>query len=602
MKKLFCILIAAAMLCLNAAVVVVADTADIVHESVEGTAVIDGVKDEAYDGAQALEFVQQGDTNGNGQVNDYSDATAYVINDAEYAYVFVDVHDDNLDNSGSIAYDRDSVELFWMVDNAKTQIRYHYDGTVDEDSGVNVESAAVVTDTGYVIEAKIPLSDVRNNQLEMCIQINVCTDGLRQYTCYIEGNAEGDRAYARENRQSTNDCWWTLALAGEHADTITDDTATPAATTDDTTADDTTADDTTTETTTPVNTVVQEGDNLYPVELDDYNGLSQIPFMTRIFTQNDINWKLVELGAPLTGVLGDTIEANWTDTKFLIQWVETDTNDYTLDPKLILQISDNGILQEGLESGAATGDLGYLGYYTFTYTDITITSDGYEDVVLPGQTIENYKLQAKQEAGWISGAAYEINLMPMIKEQLGLTTEQVCDYIYNLTSFSTTVSFDAYNGVTVEALADLQAQAEAEEAAVIENLAQYTDRVDAAEEIVNDETSTDLTAKRDAAQDAMDAANEALAAAEGYPNATETANELLDRAETLMETVVELEEEAEEAAQEEEEANTPAPAEDDTSSDSSSSSSTVVIIVIVAVVVVAAIIIIIVVAGKKKKK
>ncbi|HIS24686.1 MAG TPA: hypothetical protein IAD01_04700, partial [Candidatus Faeciplasma gallinarum] len=66
MKKLFCILIAAAMLCLNAAVVVVADTADIVHESVEGTAVIDGVKDEAYDGAQALEFVQQGKVNGAG--------------------------------------------------------------------------------------------------------------------------------------------------------------------------------------------------------------------------------------------------------------------------------------------------------------------------------------------------------------------------------------------------------------------------------------------------------------------------------------------------------------------------------------------------------
>ncbi len=34
MKKLFCILIAAAMLCLNAAVVVVADTAGIVPESV----------------------------------------------------------------------------------------------------------------------------------------------------------------------------------------------------------------------------------------------------------------------------------------------------------------------------------------------------------------------------------------------------------------------------------------------------------------------------------------------------------------------------------------------------------------------------------------
>ena len=151
MKKVIAITLAVLMFCVNAAVVAVADTADIVKQSVEGTAVIDGTKDEAYADALTLEIKQKGMFNGDGSLLDEPEGVVYIINDAEFVYMYVDVLDDNLDNTNTNNYAKDSVEVFWMVDNEKAQIRYHYDGTVDEDSGVNVESATVLdqdTDNG----------------------------------------------------------------------------------------------------------------------------------------------------------------------------------------------------------------------------------------------------------------------------------------------------------------------------------------------------------------------------------------------------------------------------------------------------------------------
>lgn len=54
MKKFIGILAVCIALCLCMTVVSFAATADIVHQSVEGTAVIDGVKDDAYANALAL--------------------------------------------------------------------------------------------------------------------------------------------------------------------------------------------------------------------------------------------------------------------------------------------------------------------------------------------------------------------------------------------------------------------------------------------------------------------------------------------------------------------------------------------------------------------
>ena len=122
----------------------------------------------------------------------------------------------------------------------------------------------------------------------------------------------------------------TVAFAAEAADDATT-AEEPAATDEAAEGEEEPAADDTEE---PVNTVVQPDDNLYPVALDDYNGLSQIPFMTRLFTQNHINWTLVQLGEPVEGVFGQTVEANWDNTKFLIEWKDTDTNNFTQDPLL----------------------------------------------------------------------------------------------------------------------------------------------------------------------------------------------------------------------------------------------------------------------------
>lgn len=226
MKKLIGILAVCIAMCLCMTAVSFAATADIVHQSVEGTAVIDGTKDDAYANALTLPFIQKGESNGGGEVFDAPQGTAYIINDAEWVYVYFEVYDSALDNTSANNYEQDSIEAFWMVDNSKTQIRYHYDGVVDADSGTapvdGTDYKAVTTDNGYAVELRLPITDVKANQIEMCLQINACTDGKRDCTIYIEGNAAADNAYQRSNRQTEYDVWWTLALAGDHADSRVD--------------------------------------------------------------------------------------------------------------------------------------------------------------------------------------------------------------------------------------------------------------------------------------------------------------------------------------------------------------------------------------------
>ena len=325
--------------------------------------------------------------------------------------------------------------------------------------------------------------------------------------------------------------------------------------------------------------------------------------MTRVFTQSHYNWKLVELGAPITGTLGQTVEANWTDIQGLVEWLDEDTNSFSQDPYLVLQMSDDEILSEGLPSDAAVGDLGYVGYYTFTYTDITINSEGFDTVVIPGDTIENCRLVPKNEGGWISGAAYEYNLSPYIKQTLGLDTVQLCEFISNITSISTTVTLDAYNGVTADRLEELKAEAEAAEAAAVEEVNGYSEAVSSAESVVNDETAS-IEDKKTAAEDALEAANNAVAAAEGYPDLLETANALLETANELNDTVAELEEaeaEAELSNEEEPAADENGSADTQTAADAGEQGSSTVVIVVVIVVVIAVVAVIAVLAAKKKK-
>ncbi len=509
MKKLISVLAVILALGLAAATAVCAATADLTVLSVLGTAVIDGIKDEAYADAVPVEFNQQGDTNGNGMVMDHSDATAYIINDAEYAYVFVDVYDDNLDNSGSIAYDRDSVELFWMVDNAKAQIRYHFDGTVDADSGEDVESAVVITDTGYAAEAKIPITDVFDDKIEICIQINVCEDGLRQYTCYIQGNAEGDRAYARNNRESPNDCWWTLALAGRFEDTI-------------------------------------EGEKNVPMEIDRNNFMSlrDSKFGVSLAVRNASGETGLLVGET-DGVFGGTVKISWEGSSGLTE----DRIGVRGEPELFIMITDGGYLK--LPEGAQVGDTGETATYTFTYTDITITADGYDNVVVPGGTLDDIRFTVKQEDDWTSGTSVEIDLTEPVKEQLGLDTEGLCEYLTNVTEVTTTVTFDAWNGRTKDDLDWYLSVLEDEDKNILAIIQRNMDGVMEAKAVIEDETS-DLTAKQEALKNAFAALEHTETYVREYhTQSMEVLTEMRAIVEELSSAVEKLEAEAQEQEQQE---------------------------------------------------
>ena len=575
MKKLFSALVVVLALCVAATFSVSAATADIVIQSVEGTAVIDGVKDEAYDGAQALEFVQQGKVNGAGGTLDEPIGTAYIINDAEWVYVYFDVIDDQLDNTNANNYERDSVEAFWMDGNAKNQIRYHYDqdetgaDIVDVDSGTAYESKAVLTDTGYAVELKFPITDVRDNQIEMCLQINACSNGRRDYTCYIEGNADGDNAYQRTDRESLYDCWWTLTLAGEHEDTRVDKIDEPMV-----------------------------------IDLTNYASLRDAEFGVTLATQEVVTWASTTLGGEQTGYLGDTLDIAWTDTELLANFTEEQTNNYTIDPKFFVQISDSGYLK--MPDGAEVGDTGETARYSFTYTDITITADGYDDVVVPGDTID-VRFTVKQEDGWTSGTAVDIDLVESIKEQLGLDTQGLCEYINSVTGVTTTVTFNSWNGRTKAELDEFVAQVDADDEAMLAKLTECETKITEAKAVIDDETAS-LEDAKTALEDAKTAYEEASeGVGDYYPKSAEKAIELESQITELETAVAELEAQAEQEA--EEEAATTEPAEepeesDDTSApaDDGSFGTTGVIVGIVIAVVVVIVIIIIAVAGGKKKK
>src|SRR5699024_3074185 len=236
--------------------------------------------------------------------------------------------------------------------------------------------------------------------------------------------------------------------------------------------------------------------------------------------QSRVDWTSVSFGDSYVMYLGDTIEVSWTDTKLLANWTDTSTNNFSVTPKLTLNFADNGILAEGIAEGSEVGTAGYVGYYSFSYGDVTFTSEGYEDVVIPGDSIENFKLTSRQEDGWVSGGTYDHDFASDIRDTLGLNIEQLCDYIYNLTSISTTVTFDGYNNIPAETVAAMQADAEAKDAELVTMVAEKKAAIEAAAAIIADEAE-ELADKEAALADAAAAADEAVTAAGNYPLAAE---------------------------------------------------------------------------------
>lgn len=578
MKRLLAIVISLAMALSLLPMTLNAITADTVIQAGSGTAVIDGVKDEAYDTATPLDFVQKGKTNGGGEVLDEPIGQAWVINDDTNVYVFFSVIDSELDSTSDNNYETDSVDVFWMNENAKQQWRIYYENPATADSGVLPDGyySTVITDKGYDVECYFPITDVLNNSIEMCLQINACSGGKRDYTCYILDNEEADDAYQRSTRQSEYDVWWTLALTGEHADNRVDPEP-----------------------------VAEE------ITIKNYESIQSRAISTSFFIQDNVAWALWHVvGNGESIPLGGTVEQTVTATPLGMTTNDageevgeinaSNTNDWTVLPKFNLQMIDSAMVE------------GDKGEYNVTVSNLTVSAEGYDDVVFTGEELgyvdKDYKLECTMaDWGSLTGNAREIALSELIVNKLGITNEEYCTkYLTALKSITYSITYNSYNHNTKEAVdAFVEGLVALEQSFIDNDLKEYTDRVNAALESANG-ANGDLEVLNDALDEATKATNRARTECNntGYTNAALTYVE-----ETLAGIVNQIQAMVDEAAaaQPAEPEVTEAPAEEapaeDTapSSSESSGSNTGLIVGIVVVAVIVVVTVVAIVLGKKKK-
>lgn len=583
MKRILAILVAATMVLFIFAMTTIANaaTADTVFESVEGTATIDGTMDDGYSSALHLVLDQCGTNNGGGATLDSPAADVYIMNDAEWVYVFYDVHDSSLDNTSANYYEQDSVELFYMADNSKNQWRIHYDeGNADPDQTKVPEDqyAVATTDGGYAVEAKFPITDVKDNCVETCVQVNAATAGKRDATVYVTGHPEGDDAYQRDNRQTTYDVWWTLKLAGTFEDNRVDP--------------------------------VEE-----PVELTvkNYAALRDAQVFVQLYTQDKVSWGWHGVGTGEAMSVGGSVTPEGFKGMFAPVYAYTaeETADFTSLPIFALQIGDNGYLEPSIKNDDGSykdaGTMGDTGRYKFTYSDITVKANGYNDVVVPGGEIVA-KWTAKSEGSYTSGTASTVDLITPAREQLGLDVEGACTWLAAVTDVDVTVTFDQIELLTLDDINAFEATlGEIEQAFVDESLAEYTTRVNdalAAAQAANG----DVAAIQSALDDATKAVNRATKEVEnaGYAADGTAGTYVTGTLAPIVEQIQGILDEANAAAApvEEEapvdEAEAEAPAED-TADTSSEGGSTGIIIAIVVIVVVVIAAVVGIVLGKKKK-
>ncbi|WP_026526370.1 endo-1,4-beta-xylanase [Butyrivibrio sp. VCD2006] len=149
----------------------------------KGTATVDGTAEEAWNDAAEVTL----SINGGAKAT----AKAKILWDEEKLYVLANVKDEILNKDSSDDYQQDSLEVFIDENNAKTssyqdddkQYRINYENKQSFNgtkcTAENVESAAVVTDDGYVIEAAFKWTDIEaksSTQVGFDLQINDADD------------------------------------------------------------------------------------------------------------------------------------------------------------------------------------------------------------------------------------------------------------------------------------------------------------------------------------------------------------------------------------------------------------------------------------------
>lgn len=557
MKKLISILVAAVLLMSTLSVVVSAKTADIVHQSKAGTATVDGVKDDIYADGLILPIIQKGYSSSDGTLLDEAAGTLYIVNDSENVYIYFEMYDSEIDAGNAETWAQDSVEIFYMNNNQQVQVRYLPDGRV---IGENLDNghAIVLTEKGYDVEVAMPITDVLNNQVEMCIQNNACSGGARDYTVYIEGNSDADDAYQRVNRESVYDCWWTLTLAGDFEDTRE---------------------------IAPV-----EEEKVWTLDDETYATITEggLGLIAMVFLQDTVNYGWMNL-TPFTADFGTTMELYNANCQMSVILGEAETANFTKVPRFGIQIADNHFLQ--LPEDATVGTTGDSGNFGFEFTDVIITADGYADVVIPGEYV-NVDWTIIQQNGYTSGNTYKIDFVQPAMDQLGLDLAGFCEYAKNISTISTNITLVDWNGITAEEVNAVKEAEKAEADAVVASIEEYItvvkNAVDAAE------LTDDVAELETLAETAKTAYENAVAKAEGYLDAEYEAAKLAKSVEKINEKIEDVKAELERIAAEEEAARIAA-------EEAAAKARTTTIIIVVAVVAVVAVALVIVLVIKKKK-
>lgn len=174
LKKL-CTLALAGIMTLGLTATAMAD-ANASWNAGKGTAVIDGIKDEAYAGAQEMkmEAVSDGEADGTA-------ASAWAIYDADAIYFIVEVADSELDDANGNVYEKDSVEF--RFEN-KDQLMQAYAVSETYDGTIASEVKVLKTDVGYNVEFKVPYAVAEGNSVLFTLQVNAASGGKRNCTLH----------------------------------------------------------------------------------------------------------------------------------------------------------------------------------------------------------------------------------------------------------------------------------------------------------------------------------------------------------------------------------------------------------------------------------
>ena len=208
MKKMICMLIAAAlacMLCLTA-------SAKATFTAANGTAIVDGVRDDCYGSRRAVSSpVEKG--------SGYATGEACAAWDDEYIYVYVEVKDSTKSVNTSSSYNSDSVEIYLdfnrntdedaLLSNSGAAAQMRFQRGAKKNAAITgwgggqegsfyskvqkpgqIEYVVKEASGGYVLEAKIPHYNYPKSTIGFSVQINDDTnkDNIRNFTVFPAGS------------------------------------------------------------------------------------------------------------------------------------------------------------------------------------------------------------------------------------------------------------------------------------------------------------------------------------------------------------------------------------------------------------------------------